>query len=53
MSELALLLAAAANPCLSLSLPGKLKPLTGRSAPRLHPEILQSFGISVKLLQFI
>lgn len=36
-----------------LLLSGKLKPLTGRSSPRLHSEILQSFGISVKLFQFI
>lgn len=32
---------------------GEINLLTGRSAPRLHPEILQSFGISVKLFQFV
>lgn len=49
MKQLALLLAVSEW----LLLSDELKPLTGRASPRLHSEILQSFGISVKLFQFI
>lgn len=31
----------------------KLQLLTGRSSPRLHSEILQRFGVSVKLFQLV
>lgn len=54
LTRLAWWLACAANGLCDewLQLAATFKSLTGRAAPCLHPKILQSFGISVKLFQF-